>query len=432
MKVTLEDSGACRKVMHIKAEADEVGQEYTGVLAEFTKHARIPGFRQGKAPSKVIEKRLSKEIEDETKDRLIPKFYRQALQDNKIVPVSILGVNSVEFKSGKGMSFSVVIDVAPDIALPRYMKIALQQNEVAVSDKEVDEAYTRMMDSYAKYADVTTGRGIQDNDLVSIDYTGRCGDEPIEKIAPGNAGVASGKDFWTVIGAREMLPGLSAGLKGLKIGEKKDVTVSFPADYKLAAVAGKEAVYSVEVKTIREKTPPKVDAEFLKMFEVESEAALKEKIREQMLEEAKRAEKNRQFDEIAKYLLANTECPLPQSIVEEERNAMIRNVVERVIREGGSREFLQEKQKDILDSASKGSEERVKMSYILAKIAAEEKVEVSDEEVDARLDAMAAQYRMPPEKLRAEIEKRNGLEGLKSELRSEKTMNLLLENAKIK
>lgn len=431
MKVTFEDAGPCRKIMKVSTGPDEVQGEYDSVLREYTKYATIKGFRQGRAPVNIVERQYRKSISEEAKDRLVPQFYRQALVQNKITPVAIVDVKDVSFGRELGLSFRVTVDVAPDIKLPRYKKISLKGTDVTVSDEDVEKQYAVLIDSYAKYTDVTSGRGVKETDLVCVDYSGTCGGQPVDVVAPGNTGLGEQKDFWLVVGMREFLPGLGAGLKGCVVGDKKDIKVLFPADFRAQQLAGKEAVYSVTVKGIREKVPPVIDQEFLKPFGVDSEQALKARVKERVVATAQQQEKERLMNEITHFLLMNTECDLPQSIVEEEKHLMIRNIVDRIRREGGTTEQLIEKKQDILNSAEKSSTDRVKLAYILAKIAEEEKISVKDEEIDERIKGMASYYDMPPEKLKAEIEKKNGTERLASDIRSEKTMDFLLENAKI-
>jgi len=340
-------------------------------------------------------------------------------------------VQDVKLEKATGLSFRVTVDVAPEFQLPRYKKVTVRENPVKVEDQEVEAAFSGLLNGCAKFEDAT-GRGVKDSDLVRVDYKGQCDGKTVSEMTPDNAGLGEGKDFWVLCGGREFLPGFSGGLMGAAINESREVKVRFPADYPVKALAGQDAVYAVAVKGIRQKILPALDAEFFKQFEVESAEALRAKIRKDMLTHAEHVEKNRQKEELAAFLLKETDFDLPASIVEEETNQAVRNMVQRFARQGASREQIVERRDDIVNAATTSSKDRVKLSYILSRIATEEKVEVQDSEVESRIASLASQYGMSENTFRAELDKRNGVEGLRSDVRQEKTMDILLEQAKKK
>lgn len=431
MKAEIEEAGPCRKILRVDAPADAVIPEYDRIVNEFAAVARVPGFRPGRAPVAVVEKRFAKSIVEETKDRLVPKFYREALKERSVNPVSIVEVSEVAFDKADGISFKVTVDVAPDFKLPKYTKIKLKENEAKVDDAEVEKSLGELRERLARFEDVS-GRASSDGDLVQVDYRSECEGKPVGAGVPDCAGLGEGKDFWVLLGEPEFLPGFRAGLAGMQVDEERQVQVAFPADYHVKAVAGKVATYTVKLKAIRQKVLPALDAEFLKRFEVENESGLREKIRAELLVAATESEKNRLKDEIAKFLIEKTELDLPQSVVEQETELIARDMVQRSVMQGATREQILEQRDNILSAATRSSAERVKLAYILSRIADEEKIEVADADVDARIEAMARRYRTPAEKLKADLEKRNRIEGLRTEVRAEKTMDLLLEKARVK
>lgn len=431
MKVTLEDGGPCRKVIHIHAPAETVHPEYDKVVAEFAKVARVDGFRVGKAPQAIVARNFTRAIAEETRERLIPRLYRDALKQEAITPVSIVSVDNVALSPNEGLRFKVVVDIPPEFKLPKYRKVPLKENPVEVTDSAVDEAYKRLMDRFARFEEVAD-RPAREGDLVMVDYRGECEGKPLAEVAPEAAGLGEGKDFWVMLGEPEFLPGFVKGLQGAAIGETRAIKVEFPAGFRVSSMQGKTADYTVQIKAIREKIAPVVDAEFFKRFEVDSDAALKAKLRQQLIEAAEQTEKNRQKSDLVKFLLENTELDVPQSVVDEETDLTIRSTVRRIAMEGGSREQIREMRESIVSSAARTATERVKVSYILSRIADEEKIEVAEAEMDERVEAMAKDYGMTPEKMRAELEKRNGMEALKSDLRAEKTLDTILASARVK
>ena len=431
MKTKLENAGPCRKLLHVSASADEVVPEYNNMLKVYRQQAKMPGFRKGKAPESVVERRFKKELMEDTKDRMVPQLYRQALEKEKANPIAVVEVHEVEFSKEKGLSFKVTLDVAPDFKLPRYTKISLRKNKVTVDDKQVDAAIERLRSSSARYEEAGD-RGVQNGDFIKCDFAGEIDGKPVAEVSEEASVVSKGSDFSLMVGEADVIPGLSKGIIGLKRGEERSVDVVFPSDYRLKSLSGRKAVYRVTVKGIRERILPDLNDEFAKKFDAASPAALRETIKKELLDVAERNEKDRLKGEIIQHLLDKVKMDVPQSVVEQEKAVMVRSIVNRIAMQGASKEQIEQQRDTILDQASKSSDERVRSSYILSRIADEEGIKVEDSEVEARIAEMAQRYGMPPEKFRAEMEKRNSLEGLRSEIRADKTLEFLYENAKIK
>jgi len=431
MKVTIEDAGGCRKTLHIDAPAEAVASGYSEVVGTYRKAARLPGFRKGKAPTDLVEKRFAEEIREDARKALVPQMYQQALEQEGIEPEAVVSVDDVVFAKETGITFKVTVDMAPEFKLPKYRKISVKESPVEVLDEEVGRAFDHVLKQHARFEDVT-GRPVQDGDLVQVDYRGECEGKPVKDLDPKCEGLGEGGDFWLPIGSQEFLPGFTEGLTGTELGQTVQIDVHFPEDHSVTAVAGKEVAYTVAVKGIRGQALPELDEEFLKRFEVDSEDALREKIRSDLLETAQEREKSRQKDEIAQYLLKKNDFKLPQAVVDQETQATARSMLERMARSGATREQLREQQQAVLNAAAQESTDRVKLSYILGKIAAEENIAAEEEEIDTRIRTLAAMYRMTPAQLRSDLEERDGLDELAKSIRDSKTLDFLHENAKIK
>ena len=431
MNVDVEDVSSCRKVLVVDVPTESVMTEYDDVVVAYRKVAKIPGFRKGKAPLDVVERRHAKDITEDTKERLVPRFYQEALEKKQIKPVALLNVSDVVLDKNKGMSFKVTLDVAPEFRLPKYKKISLKRNSAAVDDQEVDEAFDRFLDNFARFEDVVD-RPAREGDLVVIDYEGTCDGKPVSEIAGDCAGLGDGKDFMAMVGEPEFLPGFSKGMQGAAVGEQRTIDIEFPDDYHVPAVAGKHASYAIAVKGVREKAPPELNEEFFKRFDVASKDELMGKIRSDLEKAAEDRQKATLKDDVAKFLLSKVDCELPASIVKQEHDASVQSIIRRNIMNGVSKEELEANKDSIFASVAEGSKDRVKLSYILARIAEDAGIEVKDDEVDAHINEMAPQYRMSPAQLRAEIEKKGGMDGLKSDIRSGNTLNFLIDSAKIK
>lgn len=433
MKTTVEQVGPCRKVVKVEVPAEAVASEYGSVLAEFSRHARVPGFRAGKVPADIVERRFAKDILEETRERLLPRFYQEAVRREKLSPVSVVDVTDIQIDKQLPLTFKVTLDVVPDFQIPAYTGIAVKSRPVEVKDEEVDKVVNGIRERQARF-EAVTGRAAGKGDVVEIDYTATCEGKPMAEVAPENPELAQGKDFWVLVGDDMplFLPGMPARLEGIEIGGERDVEIAFPEDYRVKPVAGRKALYKVTARGLREKKLPEMDEAFFKAMGVQSLDDLKGKVRENLEEGAKSAEKSRQRDEIVKWLLESTDLKdLPQTLVEEEARHIIQDVVQENMRRGVGKDEIEANREEIFNRAAQSSAERVKLNYILTRIAEEKKIEVGDEDVDARLAEMAARYHMPPQKMKAEMEKRDALHSLKGNLRMEKTLDALLAEAKV-
>jgi trigger factor len=431
MKVRVEKTGACRRVVHVEVPPQDVAPEYQEIVKAYARVATIAGFRQGKAPADVVERRFSRQIGEDAQERLVPRFCRDALRGEGITPVAPVEVGEVALDRERGLSFRATADVAPDFKLPRYRGIPLKRERTEVQDKDVEDALARLRDSLATFEDVS-GRPCARGDLAQIDYRGEADGRPVQDLAPTCAGLGEGRDFWALLDEPEFLPGIVAGVIGLPIGGEKTVPVAFPADYRVAEVAGRTVSYRVTVKAIRQKKLPPLDEAFFKSMEVESESALRDGIRRRLQEAAETRERNRLKDEIARFLIEKTSLEVPQSLVEREKRLAARSIVQNIVLQGGTEADVERHKNDILSAAERSSSDQVKLSFILEKIADEYAVRVDDAEVNGRVEALARRRGTTPERLRAEMEQNDGLEWLRGQLRAEKTLDSLLEEAKVK
>ena len=183
MKVIVEQVGPCRKALRIEVPAEQVATEYQAVIKEIASNARVPGFRKGKAPAAVIEKQFSKDALEETRERLVPKAYHEALRQEQVKAVSIVDVSDIQITKQLPLSFKVTVDLLPEFTLPAYKEIALTSKKVEVKDEDVDEILTNMRNRSAHFEPVS-GRASRKDDVVEIDYTGACDGKPMSEIAP--------------------------------------------------------------------------------------------------------------------------------------------------------------------------------------------------------------------------------------------------------
>ena len=429
MKVKVEKTGPCRKQLTVEVPADVVTAEFAKVIEAWARGVRIQGFRQGKAPPALVAGHYAKEIGEEVKERLIAGSYKEALKQENLNPVMIFDLD-VTMKKGTPMTYKVTLDVPPEFKLPKYKGICLKNNPIEVTDEQVQSRLDMLLDQCAKYEPVE-GRPVQKSDLAQIDYKGICDGKPVGDLDKQAAGLGQGKDFWVMADENAFLPGFDTALLGLSVGDHKEIPVAFPADFKVKALAGRTALYQVSLKGIREKQRPTVDAALLKELKVDSETALRAKFREMLLEEARFREKERLKNEVCRLLLAKTSLEIPESMVQEETRTMFASMVRENLTRGMTREQVEGQRDQLLSVATKSAGEKVKLGYILHRVAEEEKITVADTEVDAAIQQMSARYRITPDELRKKLEEKKELESVSHEVRMNKTLEMILENAKI-
>ena len=431
MNVVVEDIGTCQKKLSVEWPADRVQSEYDGVLTQFCKVAKIKGFRPGKAPVKVVEKRFAKEILEEVRERLIPAGYQQAIKEKDLNVVHVLDLTDVNVEIGKPMTFVVNVEVAPDFALPEYKGISLERKKEEIPEEKVDETINSIREQFASFDEVD-GRAVQKGDLVQVDYEGVCDGKPIEEMSEETKGLGARKDFWVRADENAFLPEFADGLAGANIGEKKQIQVDFDKEFPVKELAGKKATYFVDVKGIREKKLPEMDEEFFKRLGVEDEATLRTRIREDLERSAEQRETSRLRNAAIEHLLNAVEIEAPPTSVSRETQQIIQDIVRENTQRGASQDQLMEKKAEIVDVATKNATERVKVQFILDRIADKEGIEVTPQRLREHVDRLAAGYGMKPDAFRAELKKRDAMDGVEAELRRSLTVDFLMEQANIK
>jgi len=433
MKISVEQVGPCRKALRIEVPVEQVTAEYKKVLKDIATSARIPGFRPGKAPESVVEKQFTKDALDETRERLVPRAYHEALKQQGLTPVAVVDVGDIHIAKQLPLSFKVTVDLTPEFTLPATKGIALTSRKVEVKEEDIEHILTNMRERAAHFEPVTD-RAAKKEDVVEIDYTGTCDGRPMGELAPDRTELAQGKEFWVLLSDNmpEFLPGIKAQLEGIAIGETRNLTITFPADYRVKPVAGKTAAYTVTARGIRERRSPELNEDFAKTMGAGSIEDLRKTVRENLQGTAELTEKSRQKDDLVKWLVENTPLTdLPQSLVEEEARHIIQDVVQENVRRGVSKDDIETNREDIFNRAAQSASDRVRVNYILSRIADEEKVAVTEADLNQRVAEMAQRYGTDPERMRTELEKREALDGLRRNLRLEKAVEALYATATI-
>ena len=433
MKVEKKESSPCVLELSVKAEADEVKEEYQKVLTAFIRNAIVPGFRKGKIPLPILKQKFQAEISQETQQACFHKLYPEALKEASIEPLTLQDVTELSFSPEAGFAFTALVEVRPEFDLPKYKKLAIKPGDVSVSDDQVAAELENYRRAFAKYEDAKEGAVVAEGDFVCFDYTGTTDDgQPLSELVPDQKAVCAGTDFWTQVEEGRFLPEILEALKGMKAGETKEgVKVSFPEDAAPEPLKGKNAVYTLTLKSFRSRTLPD-DAGFVAAAKAESMDALRADFRKRMEEDAQARDLAARKDQAIDLLLAKSDFDVPPSLVRQQTQRVLEEYAQRAQYSGLPSDYFEQNRDQIMAEAANSAVRRVRLSYILHGIAKEEGIEISEDDVTAGLEKMAAASggKTTAADLRKQIEENDRLDGYKEQLAAEKALDFVLAAAK--
>ena len=432
MKVEVETQPQGMATLRIELPPEDVRKEWDAIANNYSRYARIPGYRAGKAPRQVIEKKFRKEIQDELTKALVSKSYHEAIAEKQLRVVSLTDLGDVEFGEDRSMRFRATVVTAPEFELPEYKNIPVQLPGTEVSEAEIDTAVDRLRDQAADFVDVAD-RELAMGDFAVIDFTGAIDGVPVSEIVPeASKNLHGGKKFWLHLAPENFLPKFCEQIVGMKPGDTRSVQVTFPADFPVTELAEKKADYAVTLNEIKEKVLPAVDDAFAaKLMPDKTLADLRHTI-EHNLEHEKEHEIERvKEQQIIKFLHEHISFDLPPSLLKNETRRALNELVHRNRERGVPDELLKGKEKELIEGAGSLAAHRLKTNFILHRIAEREKLQVSREEVDERIREQAAHYNVSVEKMRKEFEENDRINGLAEEILLGKTLDFLKANVSV-
>lgn len=433
MKVEVENKPESVSTLKIELPPEEVAKEWDEIANSFARFAKIPGYRPGKAPRRVIEAKFRKEIQDELTRKLVSKSYRDAIEQKQLRVVSLTNLEDVQFGDDKSIRFSATVITAPEFALPEYKNISVELPSTDVTDAEIDAALERLRDQSADFIDVPE-RGIEMGDFVVIDFDGTIDGKPLSEIAPNaSKTLHGGKKFWLRVAEDNFLPKFCEQIVGLKPSEARTVTVDFPAEFPVAELAGKQASYNVTVHEIKQKVLPEVDDAFAaKLVPGKNLHDLRHLITHDLEHEKEHEVDRAKEAQIVKHLHEQVQFDLPPPLLRNETRRALGELVQRNRERGISDEMLKGKEKELVEGAGGLAAHRLKTNFILSRIAEAEKIQVTREDLEERIRDEALRYNMPVEKMRKELEQHDRLDALAEQILLGKTLDFLKSNVSVK
>jgi trigger factor len=425
MKVSVEEISVIKKKIHVEVPEDEVKKEVDSFYSDLKKKAKIKGFRPGKVPREILERYFKDYAKGEILQKLIQDTFPKALSETTLAPVSQPVFDPKELEGGKPFEYSAIVETKPEIKIEGYVGLNLEGKKETVKEEEVEERLKNLQNLHAQLKTISDPRPVQTGDYVLIDYEAKEGGKPLEE--------GKGVDVAVEVGSGRFIPGLEENLVGLKPEEEKEAEVSFPEDYGYRKWAGKTFVFHVKVKEIKEKILPPLDDEFAKdLGDYESLEALKTKLREDLQKEREKELDRQLKDQIVDQLIKQNPMEVPPSLVEEQTHALISETKMRLASQGMELKDVGMNEEKLHGDYEPMAERQVKTFLIIEKIATQEGITVSDEEVEGRLKEISERSRKKFDAVKRYYEKNGLLPEVKAGVLSEKTLNFLLEKADVK
>jgi trigger factor len=436
MKTEFIDVSDTRKNLLVEIESSVVDAEIDKVSRDYSKAARIPGFRPGKVPAKVVRQRFRDQILHDVAHGLIPRAVDEALRERGLEPIDTPDIRDVVVEEGQPLKFTATFDTVPPIDPGDYASISLQRAAASVDDGAVEQALSQLRERSARYEPVED-RGVEVGDSVLMDLVrtaaAKTGESP-EAAEAAEAREQSDKhDNVSVdIGAPANPPGFDEALAGLNAGDSKTFDVHYPGDYTITELAGTTVKYEVNVKAIRKRVVPELDDEFAKdMGEFDSLDALRTRVRTDLEHEARHEAERDMRGELIKQLAGRVQFDVPASLLDREIDRRVEEFVRRLIeqqidpmRTNINWEEFRERQRD-------AAAEAVRSALVLDEVARREGITVTEDDLESELSRYAERTGRSAAAVRARLEKEGGLGRLASGLRREKTVSFLLSRATI-
>ena len=411
--------------LEFKIEAEKFDEAMKKVYTKTAKYFNVPGFRNGKAPMHMVEKMYGTEIfYEDTFNELVPGIFEEELKNNNIEAVSRPDIDIKQIGKGQELIFTAVIQTKPEVKLGKYKGIEIKKIEYNVSDEDINHELKHMQEKNARL--VSVERPVKDGDITVIDFEGSIDGVPFD------GGKAENHEL--IIGSKQFIPGFEDQIIGMKLEEEKDIKVTFPEDYFSKDLAGKEATFKVKLHEIKEKELPKLDDDFAKdTSEFETLAELKKSIKEKLEEENKHRAKHETENAVIEAVADTVELDIPSGMIETEIDNMVKDVESRLSYQGLNLEQYLKIMGKTMEEFRKQYEEQaqktVKIRLVLEAIQKDLDVKVEDSEIKDKIKEMSETYSRKPEELEQNEQFKNYIE---ENLKYEKTIDFLVENAKLK
>ncbi|HYK49779.1 MAG TPA: trigger factor [Terriglobales bacterium] len=407
-----------KREIQVEIPVDEVNRETESLIQKYQKLARIPGFRRGHVPASIIRQRFAEDLKSDVVEALVPRYFRKEADKQGLIPVSQPQVTDLHLKDNEPLRFKASFEVMPEVKVEGYKQLRAEKPEITVTDEEVEQSLNGLREQHATYTSVE-GRTLADGEYAQVSLDGQPKD--------GDGKPVHMDDIMVEIAGKNTMPEFTENLRGASAGDERVFDVVYAPDAAEQRLAGKTFTYTVKVQSIKQKSLPELDDQFAtQLGEFKTLAEVRQRIRDGMEAERKHTAEHEAKDKLVAELVKRSEFEVPEALVDRQIDVRLERGLRALAAQGMKAEDIK---KMDLNRLRVGQREQalqeVKASLLLDKIAEEEKIEVSDEEVNGEIDALARQSKQTPEAIRARLTRDGALDRIRNRIRSEKTLDFL-------
>ena len=407
--------------------AEEVARETDTLIQKYQKLARIPGFRTGHAPASIIKQRFAEGIKSDVVDALVPRYFRKEADKLGLTPVSQPRVSDLHVHDGEPLRFKASFEVMPTIRVEDYKELRADKPDISVSDEEVEQSLKNLQEQRAAFTTIE-GSPLGDGDFAQVSLDGK----PKDAEAPATPGPTGSNpvhmdDILVEIGGAGTMPEFTENLRGASAGDERTFDVHYPQDFSDQRLAGKTFTYTVQVKAVKQKSLPELNDQFAKdLGEFADLAEVRKRIREGMEAEKKHNAEREAKDKLVAELVKRNDFEVPEALVEHQIDIRLDRGLRALAAQGMKTEDMKKMDLNRLRAGQRDQAvQEVKAALLLEKIAEEEKLEVSDAEIDREVEALAEQSKQTPEAIRSRLTRDGALDRIRNRIRNEKTLDFL-------
>ncbi len=422
MKVEIEEIGPCKKLLKVEIPKEKIDDEWQEQLKELCKMADLPGFRKGKAPRSLVERKFGDRLMEDVKQKLVSSTYEEAVEKNKLSPVGEPEISDVNMELGKPLNFEVTMEVLPTFEIGEYKGIQLKKESVSITDKDIKAALKTISGQKTQLTIVKDGK-VEDDDYIICDC----------KVIVGRKIVFKDEDLEVMVSGSTVadinVPDLKSNLLGTKSGGKCSIDVQLGDNFSVEQYRNKSAKLEISVKEIKRPVSPEIDDEMAKQMGYDSLAELSEFVSKKLEAEKKRMIDNDMREQICKNLLEMANFDLPKGVIESQTNKRLHRYQIELLNRGTPLEEIEKDMGNLKNASEESVIKDFKLSLILERIAEKEKIFVTEAEVNQRINTLANMYGTEPSKMRNQLEKIGNIPNLRYQMKESKTVDFLIKEA---
>jgi trigger factor len=419
--VSPTDASATKREIQVEIPAEDVARETLTIIEKYQKLARIPGFRRGHVPASVIRQRFKEDLKSDVVEALVPRYFRREADKLGLRPVSQPQVSELHVHDNEPLRFKASFEIMPEVKVEGYKDLRSEKKEVTVTDDEVQQTLDGLREQQATYTTVD-GRPLQEGDFAQAAVHGQ------PKDGDADTKPVHMDEVLIEIGGKNTVAEFTENLKGVSAGEERTFDVVYPADSNDERLAGKTFSYTVKVQTVKQKSLPELNDDFAKELGAEFTSLddVRTRIREGMEAERKHAVEHEAKDKLVAELVKRNELEVPEALVERQIDIRLERGLRALTQQGMRAEDIKKMDFERLRVGQRDQAlHDVRASLLLEKVAEEEKIEVTDQEIEKEIEALALQSKQTTEAIRARLTQDGALDRIRIRLRNEKTLDFL-------